>query len=339
MIKVDRIVFCALLLATLCSCVGTRVSTYIQEEIDLDVVQEIREKQKNAPALDSGIQASLDISSHISVHDYVKRFGSSADGLKEYTIGGNDVLSVTIHEEKDLSRDSVTVATDGSITFPFIGRINVGGKTPAQVEFLIAQALSTQGYLLNPHVSVTVREFRSKNVVALGAVKTPGRYSLQSQETLLDILSRAGGVDFSTGGSKATIMRTEEDADGTRRRFAITLNIKRLFGGEDQFANLQLRNEDVIFIPMAEKVYVMGQVMKPGEYVIEDRDATVIECIGMAGGFTRIAAPNRTTIIRMENGREHLITVPVDDITTKGLKSNDITLRDKDIVIVPESYF
>jgi polysaccharide export outer membrane protein len=72
---------------------------------------------------------------------------------------------------------------------------------------------------------------------------------------------------------------------------------------------------------MAEKVYIMGEVMKPGEYVIEDRNVTVIESIGMAGEFTRIAAPNRTTIIRIENGRERIITVPVDDITQKGLRS------------------
>ena len=339
MTTVARILFCALLLATLSACVGARTSAYTPEPDDLDIVQEIREKQKNTITLDPGMQASLDTSSHISVHDYVKNFGSASTGTREYTIGGNDLLSVTIYEEEDLSRESVTVSTDGSITFPFIGRIGVGGKTPAQVEELIAQSLTSQGYLINPHVSVNVREFRSKNVVALGAVKTPGRYNLQSQETLLDIISRAGGVDFSTGGSKATIMRTEKRPDGSSQRVAITLNIKRLFGGEDQFANLPLRNDDIIFIPMAEKVYIMGEVIKPGEYVIEDRDATIIECIGMAGGFTRIAAPNRTTIIRMENGHERLITVPVDDITDKGLKSNDITLRDKDIVIVPESYF
>lgn len=339
MTNVARILSCSILLATLCACVSGRTSTYTSEPADLEIIKEIREKQNSIPALSPSLQASLDTSTHISVHDYVKNFASTTAGTREYAIGGNDVLSVTVYEEEDLSRDVVTVATDGSITFPFIGRVGVGGKTPAQVEELIAHSLSSQGYLVNPHVSVNVREFRSKNVVALGAVKTPGRYNLQSQETLLDILSRAGGVDFSTGGSKATIMRTEENPDGTRQRLAITLNIKRLFSGEDQFANLPLLNDDVIFIHMAEKVYVMGEVIKPGEYVIEDRDATIIECIGMAGGFTRIAAPNRTTIIRMENGQERLITVPVDDITEKGLKSNDIALRDKDIVIVPESYF
>lgn len=328
-----------LLLATMFACAGNRNSTYAPQQAELDIVKEIREKQKATPSLDPNIQVNLESSTHISVQDYVKKSGTAAVSSREYTVGGNDVLSVMVYEEKDLSRDSVTVATDGSITFPFIGRVGVGGKTPAEIEQLIATALTMQGYLVNPHVSVNVKEFRSKNVVVLGAVKNPGRYNLQSQETLLDILSRAGGVDFSTGGSRATIMRSEEGADGSKRRLAVTLNIKRLFSGEDQFANLPLQSEDVIFIPMAEKVYIMGEVMKPGEYVIEDRDATVIESIGMAGGFTRIAAPNRTTIIRTENGRERILTVPVDDITQKGLRGSDITLRDKDIVIVPESYF
>lgn len=328
-----------LLIALLSACTTARTSTYAPQQMELEIVKEIREKQYDSPTMDPGLQADLENSSRISVQDYVQEFGFSAVGDREYRIGGNDVLSVTIYEEEDLSRDAVTVATDGSITFPLIGRVQVGGKTPAQIEDVISRALSSQGYLVTPHVSVNVKEFRSRNVVALGTVRNPGRYSLQSQETLLDILSRAGGVDFSTGGSKATIMRTEVDNVGRKRNLAITLNIKRLFGGEDQFANLPLRNEDVIFIPPAEKVYIMGEVTKPGEYVIEDRGATVIEGIGMAGGFTRIAAPNRTTIIRMENGQERIITIPVEDITRNGLKSSDISLRDKDIIIVPESYF
>ena len=339
MSHLTKIVSRILLLSALQACAGGRGTAYAPQHSELDIVKEIREKQKAAPALDPSIQVNLESSSHISVQEYLQKYGQDGAGSREYTVGGNDVLSITVYEESDLSRDSVTVATDGSITFPLIGRVGVGGKTPAEIEHLIASSLTTQGYLVNPHVSVNIKEFRSKNVVALGAVKTPGRYSPQSQETLLDILSRAGGVDFSTGGSKATIMRTEAGPDGGRHRVAITLNIKRLFSGEDQFANLPLQNEDVIFIPMAEKVYIMGEVMKPGEYVIEDRDATVIESIGMAGGFTRIAAPNRTTIIRTENGRERILTVPVDDITQKGLRGSDITLRDKDIVIVPESYF
>jgi polysaccharide export outer membrane protein len=327
------------LLATLCACVGGRTPSYAPQHTELEIVKEIREKQKGDSSLDPDIQVNLESSSHISVQDYLKSFGQTSAGNREYTVGGNDVLSIMVYEEKDLSRDSVTVATDGSITFPLLGRVQVGGMTPAQIEERIARALTSEGYLVSPHVSVSVKEFRSKNVVVLGAVKNPGRYNLQSQETLLDILSRAGGVDFSSGGSRTTIMRKEPVNDSQTQRLAITLNIKRLFSGEDQFGNLLLQNEDVIFIPMAEKVYIMGEVMKPGEYVIEDRDATVIESIGMAGGFTRIAAPNRTTIIRMENGRERILTVPVDDITQKGLRSSDITLRDKDIVIVPESYF
>lgn len=90
---------------------------------------------------------------------------------------------------------------------------------------------------------------------------------------------------------------------------------------------------------MAEKVYIMGEVMKPGEYVIEDRNATVIESIGMAGEFTRIAAPNRTTIIRIENGRERIITVPVDDITQKGLRSRYHPARQGHRHRLPTSFY
>ncbi len=305
----------------------------------LSMIREIRDKQHDAPPVDPRLHTDLADTPHMTAKEYVGTHGGLSAEALEYRVGGNDILTVLVHEEKDLSREEVTVAADGTMTFPFIGRIAVGGMTPAQIESIISKRLSAEGYLVNPHISVHIKEFRSRNVVALGAVKNPGRYSLQAQETLLDMLSRAGGVDFSTGGSRATIMRTETQPNGQRTRLAITVNIKRLFSGEDQFANLPLQNEDVVFIPMAEKVYVMGEVMKPGEYVIEDRDATIIQAIGMAGGFTRIAAPNRTSIIRMENGQEQVITIPVDDITSTGRTPSDITLRDKDIIIVPESYF
>lgn len=332
-----------LLLSLLTFGACTHTTSGTREDLDssqMDMIREIRGKQRGPASANADVESGLANTRHLTARQYVAAHGGVSGTVQDYRVGGNDVLSILVHEENDLSRESVPVAADGSLTFPFIGRLQVGGKTPAQIEELIAGRLSSEGYLVNPHVSVKVVEYRSRNVVALGAVKNPGRYSLETQETLLDILSKAGGVDFSTGGSKATIMRTESAPDGSSHRVAITLNIKRLFSGEDQYANLPLQNDDVIFIPMAEKVYVMGEVEKPGEYVIEGSEASIIEAIGMAGGFTRIAAPNRTTIIRSDSGRDKIITVPVEDITSKGGRSDvDITLRDKDIIIVPESYF
>lgn len=304
----------------------------------LDRIKEIREKQKAGPRLDPNVSTNLEASRHMTAQEYVQGPGANLQSA-EYAVGGQDVLTILVYEEKELSREAVAVSTDGTLTFPFIGRLKVGGMTTAQIEELIARELTSKGFLINPHVSVMVKEYKSKNVVALGSIKTPGRYPLQGQETLLDILSKAGGVDFATGGSRATVMRTMHSPDGQKSRVAIDVNIKRLFDGEDQHANLLVQSEDVIYVPMAEKVYIMGEVTKPGEYVIEDRDVTVVEAIGMAGGFTRIAAPNRTTIIRMENGQERILQVRVDDITGKGQKGSDISLKDKDIVVVPESYF
>lgn len=328
---------CAILL-TACTH-GTAQHSSALNDSQAEMIREIREKQHSPQTNAAEIQADTDATAHITVQDYIMQHGGISKLKQEYQVGGQDILTILVHEEKDLSRDAATVAADGTMTFPFIGRIDVNGKTPAQIEDLISKKLTTEGFLVNPHVSVQVKEFRSKNVVILGAVKNPGRFSLESQESLLDILSRAGGVDFAKGGSKATVMRMESNSEGLRNRIAIGINIKRLFSGEDHFANLPLQNEDVVFIPMAEKVYVMGEVTKPGEYIIDNSDATVVEAIGMAGGFTRIAAPDRTSLVRLENGHEQILTIPVDEITRTGRTSADITLRDKDIIIVPESYF
>jgi polysaccharide export outer membrane protein len=104
-------------------------------------------------------------------------------------------------------------------------------------------------------------------------------------------------------------------------------------------SNLLLKNKDIINIPKADKIFVIGQVNEPGDYILKDRDIGIVEAIGMAGGFTRIAAANRVHIIRTEDGVDKKYTVNVDMITEEGKKGEDIVLKPNDVIVVPESYF
>jgi polysaccharide export outer membrane protein len=275
----------------------------------------------------------------ISAKEYVQsnRFGSSGDD--DYIVGADDTLHIDVFEEEDLSREAVKVTSEGLIHFPLIGRVKVEGMTTSQIEDLLAAKLAYEQYLVDPHISVSVEEYLSKDILVLGAVRNPGRYYLKGNESLLDLISRAGGVDFSEGGHKVTIIREEDQEQGQNRQIAININLRRLLDGYDQYANLSLQGDDVIFVPKAEKIYVMGEVQEPGDYVLTDKKITLVEAISMAGGFTRIAARNRTKIVRIENGEKKVYQVRVQDLTNEDQSAHKLTLKPNDVIIIPESFF
>jgi polysaccharide export outer membrane protein len=219
-----------------------------------------------------------------------------------------------------------------------IGTLSVAGKTTAQIEQLISDKLTEQQYLINPHVGVKVQEFLSKKVLVMGSIEEPGTYFLHEEETVLDLISRAGGVDFAEGANRINILRVQE-VDGQDKKFIIDINLRLLLQGSDPVSNLLLKNKDIINIPKADKIFVIGQVNEPGDYILKDRDIGIVEAIGMAGGFTRIAAANRVHIIRTEDGVDKKYTVNVDMITEEGKKGEDIVLKPNDVIVVPESYF
>jgi polysaccharide export outer membrane protein len=184
-----------------------------------------------------------------------------------------------------------------------------------------------------------VTDYKSKKFLVLGAVKNPGSYSLQAQERVLDAISRAEGIDFQKAGKQGMIVRTENPNTAKERKVVINFDMQSLLKGRDQISNLFLADKDVLYIPPAEHFYIIGQVKEPGSYPITDREISLVEAISMAGGFTPIAARNRTRIIRVENGAEKIIEVKVDAITDAGKKIQDVLIQPNDIVVVPESFF
>jgi polysaccharide export outer membrane protein len=233
----------------------------------------------------------------------------------------------------------VRVSADGFISFPLVGRLKVDNMTPSEIETLIARKLAEQKYLLDAHVSVMVTDYKSKRYMVLGAVSAPGATPLQAEERVLDAISKAAGVVTERAGKKALIIRTENPGTAKERKIAIDIDLQGLLKGKDQRANLALMDKDVFYVPTAEYFYIMGQVKAPGSFTIPDKEITLVEAISMAGGFTPIAARNRTRIIRLENGVEKVIQVKVDAITEAGMKIKDVMIQANDVIVVPESFF
>ncbi|PKN13273.1 MAG: periplasmic polysaccharide biosynthesis/export protein [Deltaproteobacteria bacterium HGW-Deltaproteobacteria-4] len=252
-------------------------------------------------------------------------FWSALAGSAEsdYQIGPGDVLKISIYDHPDL----MTVArvdNEGYILLPLAGRVQVGGLTPSSASQTIAAALGDD-YIVNPQASVFVQEFRSKKVFIIGEVVRPGLYELSGPTTLLELVSKAGGLTRGAGHN-ATIRRN--GANGTAGEKNIEVNIAELLQSGSETVNLLLLDGDSITIPKAAVIYVTGQVNRPSALPVEP-DTTVIKAITMAGGFTALASQGKIKIIRKINGVEQILEkVPLHE-----------KLMPEDVMVVPESFF
>jgi len=175
--------------------------------------------------------------------------------------------------------------------------------------------------------------------MVLGSVKEPGTYSLQARERVLDAISEAGGIDFEAGGKEGIIIRTLNPNTRKEERIVIRIELTGLLKGGDQLSNLLLTHKDLLYIPKADFFYIIGEVQDPGSYPYLEKEITIVEAISKAGGFTQIAARNRTRIVRVEEGVEKIINVKVDAITKSGKKGQDVLILPGDVIVVPESFF
>ena len=263
---------------------------------------------------------------------------ASSQETQDYRIGGGDLLNIVVYEEPDLS-GVVRVSADGNISFWLLREVQVAGLTPAEVEERLTELLA-KDYLVNPQVLVTVTEYRSKFVFVLGAVESPGSYPLMGKETVLEMISRAGGLDKKEGGNTLVLLRTPQGGDqADQESISISIDLGKLLKQGDISQNVPVQDKDVLYIPKSDSVYVFGEVQKPGPVMLSGREMTLLEALTEAGGQTKTAALNRTKIIRVVDGEEQTIRVNVESIIKSGEKSKDVLLRPGDIIVVPESYF
>lgn len=252
----------------------------------------------------------------------------SAESLsdKEYIIGSGDVLEIDVWGNDDLNH-AVEVSPEGSFSFPLIGKIQAGGLSVLALENLIKEKLS-DGYLMNPQVTVTVSKYQSQKVSILGEVKRPGTYAIKGKAYILELISKAGG--FTEMADHTVIIARPKSLDPDNITEAgknkgneiIKVNIDESL--DERFFVI---NEDTIYVNRAPRIFVIGEVKKPGEYKWE-KDFTVRQAISLAGGPTDRGASNRTKIIRTKNGEEKEIQPGLSDV-----------VMPNDIINIPKSYF
>lgn len=238
----------------------------------------------------------------------------------DYIVGPGDVLRITVFEHENLGTVG-RITENGFIIMPLLGPVKVSGSTIPLISEKLA-ALLADGYLVNPMVNVFVEEFRSKNAVVLGHINIPGLIELSGPTTLLQLLSKAGGLKDGSGDA-ATIKR-----DSNGKKEVIVIDLIALFEGGVLANNISIQDGDVIFVSKGGMCYVTGEVESPGAYPCKDQP-TVLKLIALAGGFTGKAAKSSVNIVRVVEGEKTII------------KSVDLqkALLPDDVIVVPEGFW
>ncbi len=253
----------------------------------------------------------------------------------EYRIGPKDLLEVTALGVAEIQKHVVRVSEDGRIMLPLVGEVEVNDLTRAEVEKKLVGLLGEK-YLVNPQVTIFILEYKSKRVSVLGAVEKTGLYELLGRQTLMSIISQAGGLTRDAGND-IIVIRPLADGSST----SIRISVDDLFVKGDAKLNIPLEAGDIVNIPVDKLVtiYVFGQVKSPGALQVRRSNLpTLTQAIAQAGGFSDRAARGGVRIRRKNAaGQEIEIKVNAKDIL-KG-KAKDVPLMENDTVYVPESIF
>lgn len=204
-------------------------------------------------------------------------------------IGPGDTLAINIMGIGGLQA-RVTVDADGYVVVPLLGRMKVAGLDPGQISQLITITLQRKKIVNNPQVAVEVLTLRSRTVSVLGEVAHPGRYSLEGQVSVLELIAMAGGTTDSAG-QVITLVRHQRNGQDER----IALYVDQQQSPSELVQNTDLQPGDVVFVPQAPRFYVFGDVGKPGAYFMEP-GLTVMRALSLAGGLTPRASDSRIDI-------------------------------------------
>ena len=264
----------------------------------------------------------------------------------ESRIGPEDLLNISVFEAPEIN-STVRVSANGEISLQLLGAVHAAGLTPKELESAL-QGLLRRTYMKNPHVGVFVQELQSHPVSVVGAVKMPGVFQIRGTKTVIEVLSMAQGLADDAGdtvlimrgaeypklGSSNASQPTSQEKNGEIEE----INLKKLLDSADSAWNAPVRPGDIVKVPRAGIVYVVGEVQKPGGFVLQNNEnISVLQALALAEGPTHTSEISRTRIIRTDPASGKRTEIPMDLGKIFSGKAPDMFLQPKDIVFVPNS--
>ena len=223
-------------------------------------------------------------------------WGSLAQAKPDYPLGAGDAIRVQVFQNPDLTIET-RVSENGSVTYPLIGAVDLGGLSIAAAEKKIADALQKGGFIRQPQVNIVLIQIRGNQVSVLGQVNRPGRFPLETANTRLsDMLANAGGA--TAGGDDMVIITGQRGGKAFRK----VVDIPSIYLTEKPEEDIVLLGGDSIYVHRAPVFYIYGEAQRPGAFRVE-RDMTVMQALAQGGGPTGRGSEKKLRLSRkMDDG-------------------------------------
>lgn len=274
---------------------------------------------------------------HVAVSSPIARAqqnqGNSQESLTKempapLKIASGDLLHITVFDVPEMTQD-VRIGAKGEAQMALIGNINLAGLTGDEAAEAIARELRNRKLLLSPQVNVLIKEFASQGVSVIGEVQHPGVYQVLGSRSLLDLISMAGGLT-NVADTRITVKRRRESEQ------TITVKLKTDDPDTSLNNNVQIYPGDLIVVPRAGIVYVLGDVNRPGGFVMQDSGKiTLLQALAQAGGATKSASLSKA-VLMSKNALGYASTKLHVGKIQKG-EAPDLELHSNDILFVPNN--
>lgn len=266
------------------------------------------------------------------------------ENLAQYVLGPDDQIKIWSLGMEEISDKPVRIDPSGDLDLPIIGKVHAAGLTLQQLRASLVNRFSSE--VRKPQVSVEIVDFGSQPVSVMGEVSQPGVFQLHGRKTLTEVLSLAGGLS-EHAGPRINISRqlqagpiplSNAKVDPTGKFSVAEVQVRDILTASNPAQNILICPHDVITVPTADMVFVMGEVRKPGPVVLNDRSSiSVLQAVSMAEGYGPAPAPQSAKIVRIVPGSSARQEIPVNLKKILAGKAEDIGLRPNDILVVPPS--
>jgi polysaccharide export outer membrane protein len=245
-----------------------------------------------------------------------------AAAMQDYVLGPGDTIKISVFQNPDLMLQT-RVSENGTITYPLIGAVQVGGLSTSAAEKRIAKMLKDGAFLINPQVTVLIDQVHGNQVAALGQFSRPGRYPLETTQTRLsDLIAQAGGI--AANGSDTVIFAGRRDGKKVWQQ----IDVGNMFVNNQMDNDFLLQGGDILYVDRAPMFYIYGEVQRPGSYRVE-RNMTLVQALANGGGLTPRGTQKGVRIKRRDaSGKMVELHADLDE-----------PVRPEDVVFVREGIF
>ncbi len=269
---------------------------------------------------------------------------SKPPAVEAYVLGPEDQISIRAVDAEEISDKPVRIDTAGYINLPMAGRVKAAGLTTDQLERELVERLKV--YIKNPQVQVNITDSRSNPISVLGAVKNPGVHQIQGPKTLAEALSLAGGLVEDAGYTiKITrqvqygmIPLDKAKLDDSGQYSVADVGVKELLEANNPKVNIRVFPHDVISVPRAERVYVVGEVNRSGAFTLREQESlSVLQALALAEGLSKTAAPGSARILRPDPVTKARVEIQVNLKKIMEGRAEDFRMKSDDVLFVPNN--